>query len=107
MLASKARKVSTFALEIVIGEKLGRFSTRANNGTRDDSKGIAMSEKCGARTKSGNDCRAAAVIASPFCAIHGDPERAAELGRMGGLKNRTFRGYRADPHYATGDAGRC
>ena len=49
-----------------------------------------MSEKCSARTKQGNECRAAAVIGTRFCALHGDPERAAELGRMGGLRNRHY-----------------
>jgi hypothetical protein len=49
-----------------------------------------MSEKCSARTKLGNECRAAAVVGTPFCALHGDPERAAELGRMGGRKNRHY-----------------
>lgn len=46
--------------------------------------------KCSARTKSGNECRAAAVVGTPFCALHGDPERAAELGRIGGRKNRHY-----------------
>ena len=49
-----------------------------------------MAEKCIAKTKSGKECRAAAVIGTPFCALHGDPERAAALGRMGGLKNRHY-----------------
>jgi hypothetical protein len=46
--------------------------------------------KCSARTKQGNDCRAAAVAGTAFCALHGDPERAAELGRMGGRRNRHY-----------------
>src|SRR6266478_6639932 len=49
-----------------------------------------MSLKCSARTKLGNDCRAAAVMGTQFCALHGDPARAAELGRMGGQKNRHY-----------------
>ena len=50
-----------------------------------------MSEtKCSAKTKDGSDCRAPAVIGTAFCALHGDPERAAELGRMGGQKNRHY-----------------
>jgi len=49
-----------------------------------------MSQKCSARTKLGNECRAAAVMGTQFCALHGNPERAAELGRMGGLKNRHY-----------------
>ena len=46
--------------------------------------------KCSAKTKDGSDCRAAAVIGTELCALHGDPERAAELGRMGGHRNRHY-----------------
>ena len=49
-----------------------------------------MSERCRAKTKQGSDCRAAAVVGTQFCALHGDPSRAAELGRMGGRKNRHY-----------------
>ena len=49
-----------------------------------------MSERCSAKTKQGSDCRAAAVMGTQFCALHGDPARAAELGRMGGRKNRHY-----------------
>jgi hypothetical protein len=49
-----------------------------------------MSQTCSARTKSGNECRAGAVTGTQFCALHGDPERAAELGRMGGRRNRHY-----------------
>ena len=49
-----------------------------------------MSEKCAAMTKSGRPCRAAVVYGSDFCAFHGDPGRAAELGRMGGRRNRHY-----------------
>lgn len=49
-----------------------------------------MSEKCRAKTKRGTDCRAAAVKGTLFCALHRDPNRAAEIGRMGGLRNRHY-----------------
>jgi hypothetical protein len=49
-----------------------------------------MSEKCSAKTKSGADCRAPAVVGTNLCAFHSDPTRAAELGRMGGRKNRHY-----------------
>ena len=49
-----------------------------------------MAEQCVAITKSGKQCRAAAVTGSPLCAIHADPGRAAELGRLGGRKNRHY-----------------
>jgi hypothetical protein len=48
----------------------------------------ASSEGCSATTKSGRPCRAAAVHGTRFCALHADPARAVELGRMGGRKNR-------------------
>ena len=46
--------------------------------------------ECSAKTKDGNDCRAPAVIGTEFCALHGDPDRAAKLGRIGGQKNRHY-----------------
>jgi hypothetical protein len=49
-----------------------------------------MSEKCNAKTKRGAPCRAAAVFGTQLCALHGDPTRAAELGRLGGRKNRHY-----------------
>ena len=49
-----------------------------------------MAEKCRAKTKRGTDCRAVAVKGTCFCGLHGDPKRAAELGRMGGLRNRHY-----------------
>jgi hypothetical protein len=49
-----------------------------------------MSEKCRATTKRGTNCRAAAMAGSLYCVLHGDPKRAAELGRMGGRQNRHY-----------------
>ena len=52
---------------------------------------LKMSQtKCSARTKSGTECRATALADSNLCAFHADPNRAAEFGRMGGLKNRHY-----------------
>ena len=44
--------------------------------------------KCRARTKAGRPCAAPAVRGGAYCAIHADPNRAAELGRKGGARNR-------------------
>jgi hypothetical protein len=44
--------------------------------------------KCQATTKAGRSCAAPAVRGSALCALHSDPERAAQLGRKGGAKNR-------------------
>jgi hypothetical protein len=49
-----------------------------------------MSQNCRAKTKRGAPCRAAVVHGTTFCPLHGDPGKAAELGRMGGRKNRHY-----------------
>lgn len=43
---------------------------------------------CRATTKAGRRCAAPAIRGGINCALHADPERAAELGRKGGLRNR-------------------
>ena len=48
-----------------------------------------MNTKCNARTRLGKSCRAVAVKAG-LCTFHANPQRAAELGRIGGLKNRHY-----------------
>src|SRR5882672_10180287 len=45
---------------------------------------------CRAKTRRGKPCRAGVVHGTRFCALHGDTARAAELGRMGGRKNRHY-----------------
>lgn len=42
---------------------------------------------CSATTKQGKPCRAAAT-SNGYCFFHANPEKAAELGRRGGQKNR-------------------
>jgi hypothetical protein len=46
-----------------------------------------MSKHCRAKTKAGKPCKASPVEKG-LCAFHADPKRAAELGRIGGSKNR-------------------
>jgi len=48
-----------------------------------------MRRNCKALKHSGEPCRAAASKGD-FCALHADPERAAELGRRSGLTRRTL-----------------
>jgi hypothetical protein len=43
--------------------------------------------QCGAKTRSGKPCKAPAT-GSGYCNIHSNHNRAAELGRLGGLQNR-------------------
>ncbi|MGH9515281.1 MAG: hypothetical protein ACRD3P_06345 [Terriglobales bacterium] len=43
--------------------------------------------RCKAQTKAGKACRAAAT-AGGLCFFHGNPNKASELGRIGGRKNR-------------------
>lgn len=56
--------------------------------SEDQPSEAASSVGCSATTKSGRPCRAAAVHGTRFCALHANPGRAAELGRIGGRKNR-------------------
>jgi len=52
---------------------------------------------CRARTKAGKACKAVAGKRG-LCAFHADPQRAAQLGRMGGRKNRRYpSSCKADP----------
>jgi len=46
-----------------------------------------MNKKCKAKTKAGTRCRGVAGE-NGFCALHGDPGRAAELGRKSGKARR-------------------
>ena len=48
----------------------------------------AANGKCRATTKAGSSCAAPAIRGGTYCALHADPERAGELGRRGGLRNR-------------------
>jgi hypothetical protein len=44
-------------------------------------------DRCKAKAKSGKPCRAAAT-ASGLCFFHANPNKASELGRIGGKRNR-------------------
>jgi general stress protein YciG len=46
-------------------------------------------DECQAKTKAGGPCAAQVVRGGIYCALHADPERAAQLGRRGGTKNRS------------------
>jgi general stress protein YciG len=48
----------------------------------------APNGKCRAKTRAGRKCAAPAVRGGIYCALHNDPQRAAELGRRGGAKGR-------------------
>ena len=47
---------------------------------------------CQATTKAGRQCAAPAVRGRALCTLHSDPNRAAELGRKGGARNRKVYG---------------
>jgi general stress protein YciG len=51
---------------------------------------------CKAKTKTGKPCRAAAT-AGGLCFFHANPNRASELGRKGGRKNRHLAAESVDP----------
>ena len=48
-----------------------------------------MKQKCKANTKAGQPCKAIAVNKG-LCTFHADPQKAVELGRRGGRKNRHY-----------------
>lgn len=50
----------------------------------------SISQMCSAKTKRGTRCQARPVAGSSLCALHANPDRAAELGRIGGRKNRHY-----------------
>ena len=50
-------------------------------------KGARLTTRCKAQTKAGKPCRAAAT-GGGLCFFHANPNKASELGRIGGRKNR-------------------
>jgi hypothetical protein len=52
--------------------------------------------RCKALAKSGKPCRAAATEGG-LCFFHANPNKASELGRIGGRSNRHVAGEAADP----------
>jgi hypothetical protein len=48
---------------------------------------VEQSNSCKAKNKQGKSCRAPATEGG-YCHFHANPDRAAELGRAGGRKNR-------------------
>ena len=55
-----------------------------------------QAHRCKAKTKSGKPCQAAAT-AGGLCFFHANPDKASELGRIGGRSNRHAAGQSADP----------
>jgi hypothetical protein len=53
------------------------------------------SHRCKAKAKSGKPCQAAPT-AGGLCFFHANPDRATELGRIGGKRNRHASGENAD-----------
>jgi hypothetical protein len=60
---------------------------------------------CKATTKAGKPCQAPAVEGG-LCFCHAHPEKLAELGRRGGIKNRRWNAAGSDlPHRALKNVG--
>jgi len=55
-----------------------------------------IDRRCKGRTKSGKPCLAAAT-AGGLCFFHANPDKASELGRIGGRSNRRVVGENPDP----------
>ena len=51
---------------------------------------MKKNDRCKGHTKKGEPCRAAATPGG-LCYFHANPDKASELGRVGGKKNRQFR----------------
>ena len=49
---------------------------------------LETNNKCRATARAGRPCAAPAVRGGSYCALHSDPQRAAQLGRRGGMRNR-------------------
>ena len=60
---------------------------------------------CQATTRAGRRCAAPPVRGQKYCALHSDPNRAAELGRKGGARNRKVYDGEADNVSAPESAG--
>jgi len=56
-----------------------------------------LNSRCKAITKSGKPCPAFATKGGGLCYFHANPNKAAELGRIGGRSNRRSVGENADP----------
>jgi hypothetical protein len=46
--------------------------------------------RCQKTKRDGTQCKASALVAKPFCALHSEPDRAAELGSKGGRRRAVF-----------------
>jgi hypothetical protein len=55
-----------------------------------------LDSRCKAKTKSSKPCGAAATKGG-LCYFHANPNKASELGRIGGRSNRHVTGENADP----------
>jgi len=55
-----------------------------------------LNRRCKARAKNGKPCRAAAT-AGGLCFFHANPDKASELGRIGGRSNRHVASESTDP----------
>jgi len=61
-----------------------------------ETKRMKMKSRCKGRTKMGKPCRAAAT-GGGLCFFHANPNKASELGRMGGRGNRHTVAESGDP----------
>jgi hypothetical protein len=68
------------------------WTESVNNATRK----MKVDRKCIAVTKRGTPCRAAATDGG-LCYFHANPQKAAELGRIGGRSKQRFAAENADP----------
>src|SRR5450755_844067 len=84
---------------VVRGCWLGDHPTNCPGTTVKEQPNMLAAEKdyrCKAKTKSGKDYRAYATAGS-LCFLHSNPDKASELGRIGGRSNRRVAGETDNP----------
>ncbi|MGC2245869.1 MAG: hypothetical protein WA609_04635 [Terriglobales bacterium] len=73
---------------MALAEQTGNFAALIWNDKEVPDMSINNKERgCKAKTRSGRRCRAAAMKGG-LCFFHANPDKAVELGRIGGRKNR-------------------
>ena len=79
-------RVMTLFAMLKIDQEQNRYQLFLN-GHSMEIKEMKLNNRCKGRTKAGKPCRAAATDGG-LCFFHANPNKASELGRIGGRSNR-------------------
>jgi hypothetical protein len=88
-------RVMTFFATLKIDQEQNRYQLFLN-GHSMETKEMKLKNRCKGRTKAGKPCRAAATEGG-LCFFHANPNKASELGRIGGRSNRHAAAGGGDP----------